>query len=94
MTSFEIPVQNCPHCGYRVDMTTEAFGDRTPKPNDVSICIACGKVAVFTSDMRQRLPTPEEQQTLNLVPEVIKAQITWAGVPHPKPPRKRRGSRV
>lgn len=79
MTSTPIPVATCPHCGYRMDMATEAYGDTAPKPGDISLCAKCGVLAVFDEQMRQRAPTPAEALAFNADPRVIRAQIVLRG---------------
>lgn len=88
--STDIPPQACPHCGYLLDASTDAYGDETPRAGDASMCAACGKMSIFTNGMGMRLPTPDEQMQLDASPEVIKLQIIWTSLPHPKAPRKRR----
>jgi hypothetical protein len=38
---------------------------RKPKPDDVSLCMSCGELLVFTADLSMRLPTPAELQSMN-----------------------------
>ena len=42
---------NCPNCGKYVDACSSAFGDHTPKPGDISVCIGCGEALKFKNDM-------------------------------------------
>jgi hypothetical protein len=39
----------CPHCGYEMDGTTgiEGRGDELPDDGDVSVCLACVRLAGF-----------------------------------------------
>lgn len=43
-----VPVSLCPHCGKKIDGAT---GDRVPRPGDVSICLACLALNVFTEKL-------------------------------------------
>jgi hypothetical protein len=60
-----IPEQRCWRCNYRIDATASAIGDPKPRAGGVSMCLACGAVAIFTKDQRLRKPTPSEEARLN-----------------------------
>jgi hypothetical protein len=78
--SHPIPEAKCPHCGHEVDRTFEAHGDAKPSPGDTSLCIRCGGVSVFTSELGQRLPSETERLEIENDPEVIRAQIMIRGL--------------
>jgi hypothetical protein len=75
-----IPKQRCAACGYRMDKSTEAFGDAAPKPGDVSICLACGAVQVFTADLTLRNPTRDEHEKFSRDQRIIDVQMARAHV--------------
>lgn len=84
----KIPPHSCAKCGYGMDATTSAYGKGRPSEGDVSMCLNCGALAVFNKDLTLRQPTKEEQDSLNLNPSIIKAQITRASVTANKPTKK------
>lgn len=95
-TLFEAP---CPTCGYRADAHT-AVGDEdaVPKPGDVSLCIACGALAVYEPVMGSalvlRLPTTEERDEFLANDLIVKAMLAQregrATMPNwPRGPRER-----
>ncbi len=50
----------CPACDKRLDAATAGDGsDVLPKPGDVSLCIECGQILRFTSDMSLEI-APDE----------------------------------
>jgi hypothetical protein len=60
--SIRIPERKCPHCDYALTGTEATSGPvSAPSPGDLSICINCARVAVFTED-GLRLPTSIEQR--------------------------------
>jgi hypothetical protein len=77
-----IPPVKCPYCGYKMDAATGVFDGEghSPTPGSISICLNCGKVAVFTEELGMRLPTPEEAIEFATDERIIKAQITQAAV--------------
>lgn len=51
----------CTKCGYMVDAATGVSNGRDiPKPGDVSVCLNCGAVHIFTIALLLREPTQEE----------------------------------
>lgn len=52
-----IPAQQCPFCGYKMD---HASGERPPKKGDVSLCLKCMEISVFSDGLRMRSPTDAE----------------------------------
>ena len=75
-----IPLQRCWRCNYKIDSTSSATGRDKPKAGDVSMCLACGAVAIFTDDMQLREPTVTELAEVSGNPVLIKAQIYRAGI--------------
>lgn len=88
----QIPTQRCWRCDYEMQAATSAVGDDKPREGDVSMCLACGAVAVFTKDLQLRKPTPSEEVEVAKHPVLTAAQIYRAGVvgDQLKPKRKRK----
>lgn len=57
--SFPIPKQKCPFCGYEMDRADPMQRSR-PKTGDVSLCLKCMEISLFTKDLALRPPTDEE----------------------------------
>lgn len=67
----------CPACGYQVDASSTVAGhgiedgQRAPADGNMSICIACAGVSIFTDDAtRLRLPTADERGKIARSPAV------------------------
>lgn len=79
MKDTEIPNQRCWKCGYRMDRTTEVLGDAKPREGDVSMCLDCGALGIFTKNLMIRKPTEEEQARWEVDPLIVRAQILRVG---------------
>jgi hypothetical protein len=57
-TSSVNPSNQCPYCQHKLELATASPRNRhaTPKPNDVTVCIECASVLVFTDDLNVRAP--------------------------------------
>ena len=59
----------CPHCGYmtaaQMGIVMKGTPPRHCRPGDVSICINCAGLAIFTASMRQRKMTYREELGLD-----------------------------
>jgi len=55
----------CPYCGHFVDRASGVGHSSVPVPGDVTVCIRCGRVAVFAFDGSLRVPEPDEQQEID-----------------------------
>jgi hypothetical protein len=56
-----VPMGACPHCGARHNGAFGLLADgMPPAPGDISVCIVCSGVAIFTERMHLRKPTPAE----------------------------------
>lgn len=76
-----MPKQACRRCGYRMDQNTEAYGDDSrPSPGDVSMCLRCGALSVFTEAITLRAPTGEENESLQRDSRITELQIMRAAV--------------
>ena len=72
----------CPWCGYRHEVASAVGGDgpRKPDAGSISICIACGEVAVFELDflgLRLREPTDEERASIEEDDTVRQVREAW-----------------
>jgi len=82
-----IPEFRCLKCNYRMDCTTEAYGNSVPKAGDISMCMMCGHLMIFKEDLTVRDLTHEENEQAKSDPNVIYADIVRAGVVANKPKR-------
>ena len=64
----------CPSCGNKNDAVTAAFGDATPHPGDLSICLYCGHLMVFADDLSLRALTDEEMHEVAGMREMLAVQ--------------------
>jgi len=58
-TSTDLPSDNCPVCGYRVDAAS-TWQQASPSPGDLSVCIACASISRFDDRLRLRAMTQRE----------------------------------
>ena len=75
-----MPEQTCRRCGYMMDQNTDAYGDSRPSPGDVSMCLRCGALSVFTEAITLRAPTGEENESLQRDSRLTELQIMRAAV--------------
>lgn len=76
-TITEVPISTCRKCGRRNDCASGTDGAR-PTPGDVSICIQCGEVSLFTDAFDLREPTPEEADEIARDPVVTRFRMAIA----------------
>lgn len=55
---------DCPFCGHHADRGT-GLDVAAPRPGDLSVCLICCQVGMFTEAMNLRAPTPEEQSKID-----------------------------
>lgn len=69
----------CPWCLREHDLVGELTRDGTPVPYEgaLSLCIKCGKFAVFKEDLTLRRPTREEQREYDTDPHLAQVQLAW-----------------
>jgi hypothetical protein len=60
MTDTRVPVSICAACGAPNDGAASYPKDAVPKDGDVSLCMYCGHLAMFASDLSLREVTSEE----------------------------------
>jgi hypothetical protein len=68
------PENVCVRCGYQQDSASDFLRKATPKAGDVSLCMKCGHVAIFTEALTLREPTEEEGAEIRRIPFVQEAQ--------------------
>ena len=49
-----------------------------PEPGEIAQCFRCGKFAVIGDDLQLRMPTTDEQLTINTSAHLTESQILWA----------------
>ncbi len=78
-TTHKLPATKCPACGRTNNRSSAVEGvDPTPpEPGDVSICIGCGSIGIYTADLGMRAPTMVEVSELMRMPQVVRAVRAW-----------------
>jgi hypothetical protein len=76
----------CLTCNARIETTSDLFGDAEIKAGDVSICLYCGAVALFTGNGNEvRYPSHEELGEILSDPSVQLARAVRKVVDTPSP---------
>ena len=70
----------CPYCNRAHTAHTSLTEAARPAEGDVSLCIVCGQLGVFTAAGWVRKPSPEESARFNALPEIQKARAAWRKV--------------
>jgi hypothetical protein len=70
-----VPKSVCPICFTALDAASGVGGDLVPSEGDVTVCLECGNIAVFTVDLRLRVPTEEEFSQLKHDRRILAMQI-------------------
>ena len=64
-TIYFIPEEKCSTCGYGMDATGVAeVLDSKPGSGDISLCLNCGHIALFNSDLTRREATEKEMEEI------------------------------
>ena len=69
---FELIKHHCPSCDMPLDAATGVSSDKGPRPDDVTVCLYCGAVMVFTADLSYREPTDKERAEFDCDPRIQK----------------------
>ncbi len=56
----KLPVQTCPACEHVLSAASSVYDDERPRPGDMSICVECRAILVFTNRMTLRRATVDE----------------------------------
>lgn len=64
MKGTDVPLTNCRICGSPNDRAASIAGIAKPRAGDLAICINCGAVAVYDTDLTLRAPTDSEREGL------------------------------
>ena len=76
----EVPATACLACNAIMDRAMSLKKGTRPKPNDITLCIECGHIMAFTSDLRMRALTDDEMLKVAGHPLIIRAQKARAMV--------------
>lgn len=73
------PNVKCPCCGKPNDRSSpnDPADGAPPKTGDVTMCIGCGSLALYTEDGSLRLPTMVEMAELVAMPNVQRVLHAW-----------------
>jgi hypothetical protein len=69
MKTTRVPAERCIGCGEEND-TASNIDQQTPSPGDLSICIKCGYLSIFTKDLRHRPLTVKELEEASADPRI------------------------
>jgi hypothetical protein len=78
MKTTKLPRSECLNCGHPLDRATHVDGARRAKPGDVTLCIRCSHIMIFTEDMSFRNPTDEELTEIAADADVMRAAVALA----------------
>lgn len=71
--------QRCPHCGHRLNASSNAASDpAAPVEGDYTLCVRCHEVLVFGPELQLRVPKLVELERLD--PETLKDIATARAV--------------
>jgi hypothetical protein len=45
------PASNCLNCGRKLDAATAVKNEEAPQPGNVSLCVGCSHIMIFTEDL-------------------------------------------
>jgi hypothetical protein len=55
-----LPESRCLHCGTTLNAVTSIEPDKRPEPGDITVCLRCGHIMAFATDLTLRALTDEE----------------------------------
>jgi len=76
MTITRLKPTKCPACGYEIDGATGVEKGTTPRPGDISLCVYCGAISIYTRGMGIRSATAFEES--RLLASKIGPKLLWA----------------
>lgn len=59
------PDARCPYCNAEINRATSASGAEAPSPGDLSLCVYCQGLSVFSDDLTFRKITDEERASID-----------------------------
>jgi hypothetical protein len=69
-----VPPSACLSCGALNDAATGVNNDARPSPGDVTVCLYCGHIMVFSDDLLMRNPTAAEIHQIAGDPRILMVQ--------------------
>lgn len=66
MKEHQVEKQKCPTCGQENDRASCPYSDDAPRPGDVSVCIACQNLHVYTDSLTLRPVTEKDIEDMPL----------------------------
>jgi hypothetical protein len=69
--SIHVPDCACLDCGYPFNKATMIERERRPKPRDITVCLNCGHIMAYDTDLRVRALTPQEEIKVAELPELL-----------------------
>lgn len=87
LASFEHIESRCPQCNYKLDGSMHVHGGKSamPEEGDFSVCVYCGQVLVYQSDLKLRKITREK------ISELMADSKSWATIEKAQSFIRRRG---
>lgn len=66
-------INYCPRCNSKLDAYSPVDKDnfKIPSPGDISFCVYCGELLIFSKDMLLRVPTKTEFLFIKNDPELM-----------------------
>lgn len=75
MRETRLPETKCLNCGHKLDAASSIKHDNAPKPGDVTLCIECSHIMIFTQDMGLRNLSSEEMDEIAKDDDVLKTAM-------------------
>lgn len=77
MKSFDTPPQECPKCGYLLEVSTAVMIDEAPKVGDVTLCFGCYQVMEYGEGLLCHVIDPETlpEELQEILAKVIAALL-------------------
>lgn len=77
LTTTDLPVAQCHHCGYKMDACTGIEPGTRPSAGDLTVCASCGAFFEF-NDALELVPLSDE--TFLELPDDTRLQLTRARI--------------
>ena len=76
MKTTHTPEDKCPYCGHKISAATSVTSPHaTPRPGDMTVCLECQEVSIFTVTLTLRKPTRKEQELIDRDSAVLATQM-------------------